>query len=383
MAARYCRWVVATLTEARAPGACRRAGASLLLALGVGCSTDTAGLARVEPAAGGAAGAAGASLGVAGAAGSVPADGGSGGAPAQVVNAADGTITIVHGLVDGGRLFVCLRDVDGGGYLDPGVPAAAAGCAYAEGLRLPTTWGVAERAIELQLFVAAARAEAPSCTELAAQAVDTDTVAPSGSDAGSADASAPPAGPFPAPLVLPRRAGSVSLPPGALQPGAHYALVAAGCTSPSASGDQDACGAPDALFGSRRALVLAQIGEQQVGGADTIGLQFVNASRAVSSAGVVLQNDSQPPSTALGGDVPFGAVRPSNATAVVPPVGVELHVDRATLSSYTETWSETLASSNADELASGENYLLVYVGPLPAAVTPGVSPPRFVLVRGG
>jgi hypothetical protein len=379
MAARFCRWVVATEADARSRRGRRAALAGLALSLGVGCSTDTAGLARIEPPAGGSAGAATAPEGVAGTS-ATGGTGGSGGASPQT-SSGEGSLTVVHGLVDGGRLFVCLRDLGSGEFLDPGVADAASGRDYAEGLRLPTTWGVTERAIELELFIAPPAGAGSTCPELAAQAVDTDADVPGGADAGSGDAG-PPVLPFPTPLVEPRRAGSVSLPQGALQPGTHYALIAAGCTSPSASANADACGPPDNLFGSRRGLVLAPIADQRVGGADTIGLQFVNASRAVSRADVVLQNDSQRQSTSLGGDIPFGAVRPSIATAVTPPVGVELHVERATLSSYTELWSKTLASSGADGVASGENYLLAYVGPLPEAVTPGISPPRFVLVRG-
>jgi hypothetical protein len=383
MAGEFCRWVVATEPEARSRLGRRAALTALALSLGVGCSTDTAGLARTGPLAGGSggAGAPGAPEGGAVATGGTGGSSGSSSEP-QPDASGDGTLTIVHGLVDGGRLYVCLRDLEGGGFVDPGFAEAASGAAYAEGLRLPTTWGVAERALELQLFIAPDPAgSSPTCPELEAQAVDTDADVPGVTDAGSVDAG-PVAAPFPLPLVGPRRAGSVSLPRGALRAGTHYALIAAGCTSPSASADAGACGPPDSLFGSRRGFVLAPIAEQRVGGADTIGLQFVNASRAVSRADVVLQNDSQRQSTSLGGDIPFGAVRPSSVTAVTPPIGVELHVERATLSSYTEPWSETLASAGAEGLASGQNYLLVYVGPLPEAATPGISPPRFVLVRG-
>jgi hypothetical protein len=161
--------------------------------------------------------------------------------------------------------------------------------------------------------------------------------------------------------------------------GAHYVLVATGCTSPGGSPSEAICGAPEPLFESQQALILAELASGVPD--DGLGLQFLNASRGVSRADLVLQGDSQRQSIRLANDVQFGAVRPRDAAAVQEPVGVELHVEGATQSSYTQAWSDTVSTSG-DPLVPGENHMLVFVGPAPGAAAPGVGEPRFVLIRG-
>jgi hypothetical protein len=200
-------------------------------------------------------------------------------------------------------------------------------------------------------------------------------------DASAADAAvAEP--PFPLQPAVPRRAGSIRLVPGALRAGARYALIAAGCTGPGARDQPDACGEPDALSDGAAALLLAEISSEVVAGADRIGLQFINASRAVSRADLTLQSETGPASAPFGNDVPFGAVRPFQAAAVPEPIGVELHVRRERLPSYTQAWADAESATPLGSAELGRNHLLAYVGPLPAGSFVGLAPPRFVLILG-
>jgi hypothetical protein len=351
----------------------------LAVALGVpGCSTDTAGLERrapEAPAGGGATSVPSGSIG--------PGGGGGGPSPSAPVTGEPGVgaIDVVHGLVDGGRMFICLWDVATGQVVGADVPAPSAGVPYGQSQRVPTSWDLAN-AVDVELFVADGEgASGLSCSGLRDSAVDAENVPASVGDAGVLDAGSIVLPPFPLEPLVPRRAGSVRLSAGVLQPGAHYALVAAGCTSPAGSPNDDICGQPDSLFSSQHTVVLAEIAAVGVGGR-AVGLQFLNASRAVARADVVLQGDSQRQSLRLTSDVQFGVVRPRDAAPVQEPVGVELHVQGATQSSYTQAWSDTLVTSGSDPLAAGENYLLVYVGPAPGSIVEGISPPRFVLLRG-
>jgi hypothetical protein len=292
-----------------------------------------------------------------------------------------GSLVVVHGLVDGGSLFVCLWDVTTGQVLGGDVPEPSLGVAYGQSQLVPITWDLAG-AVDVELFVAAGEgAAAPSCSGLRESAVDGEALMSSVIDAGGVDAGrvAPP--PFPLEPVVPRRAGSLRLSPGVVEAGARYALVAAGCTSPAGSPSDDICGQPDSLFASHQTIVLVKIAAEVVGGVG-VGLQFLNASRAVTRADVVLQGESQRQSLRLTSDVQFGAIRPRNAAPVEEPVGVELHVQGATQPSYIQAWSDTIAASGSGALPSGENYLLVYVGPAPGSFAQGVSPPRFVLLPG-
>jgi hypothetical protein len=344
-----------------------------------GCSTDTAGLERRLPegsAGGGAASEPAGDLG-AGAAGS----GGGGGGGEVTGEPGVGSLDVVHGLVDGGSVYICLWDVATGLVVGSDTPMPSGGVPYGQNQRVSTSWDLAN-AVDVELFVAAGEgAAALSCSGLRDSAVDAENVPASTRDAGALDGGSVVLPPFPLEPVVPRRAGSVRLSAGVVQAGVHYALVAAGCTSPAGSPNEEICGQPDSLFSSRHTIVLAEIAAEGVGGA-TVGLQFLNASRAVQRADVVLQGDSQRQSLRLTSDVQFGVVRPRDAAPVQEPVGVELHVQGATQSSYTQAWSDTLVTSGSDPLSAGENYLLVYVGPAPDAVISGVSPPRFVLLRG-
>jgi hypothetical protein len=353
--------------------------ALLVLALaGPGCSTDTAGLER-QPSDVPAGGSPGEPAAPAGSAGDVG-NGGSGAAPVTGAPGV-GALDVVHGLIDGGNLFVCLWDVASGQLVGADAPAQSGGVAYGQSLRLPTTWDLTA-VVDVELFVAAGQGMSGlTCSGLHADAVDGEALRPSLGDAGLGDAGSLETLPFPREPVVPRRAGSVRLSPGAVSPGGHYALVAAGCTSPAGSPSEDLCGPPDSLFESQRTVLLAELASGVTGGAG-VGLQFLNASRAVTRADLVLQSENQRQSLRLTSDVQFGAVRPRNAAPVDEPLGVELHVRGATQSSYTQAWSETTTASGSEALTGGENYLLVYVGPAPGALPGGIAPPRFVLVRG-
>ena len=347
------------------------------------CSTDTAGLER-RPDDGRSGGAAG----VEAPAGGTSSGGGGGGTggtqdpPPPPVETGTGAVTIVHGVVDGGRLYACLRNPASGDFLGGDAPMPAGGLEYARGLRVAADWDLAADEIDVELFVASEGGVGDeTCSALIATALDAEQVRALPADAGAPDAGAPV---FPLEPLAPRRAGALRLLPGLLRPGAHYALIAAGCSAAGSSPQEEACGAADPVLDSHRALVLALIAP--AGGADPrgFGLQFVNASRAVPRADVVLQGETPGQTVALSGDVQFGVVRPGNAASVLTaPVGIELHVDRATASSFTQLWTDTVPTSGEDALELGANYLLAYVGPRPGAVVSlGVAPPRFVLVRG-
>ena len=183
-------------------------------------------------------------------------------------------------------------------------------------------------------------------------------------DAAVADAGAE--APFPLEPTLPRSAGSARFAPGVLRPGGRYALIATGCTSPGAVGHEDACGAPDALFGEFQALVVAELAAGTAPGSERLGLQFVNASRAVARADLALQSEGQQASAPLGNDVQFGSVRPLQPAVVAAPIGVELHVQRERLSSYTQAWADTVEGVGGAAAALGHSHLLAYVGPPPS-----------------
>jgi len=311
-------------------------------------------------------------------------EGGAGGGASPSDDPVGGAIEIVHGIVDGGSLFVCLRDSVNGEALDGDAPEPAGGVPYGRGWSLPTTrWDVATRDVELELFVALPEPAPASCSALRAQAIVADPLPPPARDAGLLDAGSPPDPPFPVEPEVPRRAGALRLAPGVISAGEYYALVAAGCTEPDGSSGDDVCGPSDGLFGARQTLILAEIASQLAADGEVFGLQFLNASRALSRADLVLQWESQRQSLRVSSDVGFAAVRPRDAASVDDePVGLELHVRGEALSSFTQAWSDTVQASSAGALATASNYLAAYVGPLPEAVVNGVSPPRFVLIRG-
>jgi hypothetical protein len=303
------------------------------------------------------------------------AGGGSGGGAAPNTEGM-GSVHFVHGLVDGGDLFVCLRD-SGGAPLDGDVALPEAGVAYGESVRVAVSWDAA-RDVEALLFVAAGGVSGRSCSEL----IESSQIRSAAPDAGSSDADAGLAPPvFPLEPVVPRSAGSVRFPPGLLRAGAHYALVAAGCTGPG--GSEAVCGAADPIFGSSQALALAEIGTEIVGaGGGNFGLQFLNASRALLRADVVLQGQTERESRRLAENVGFGAIRPRDSAPAEEPLGVELHVEGSSSSSYTEVWANMLEAAGGAPITVGENYLLVYIGPAPDSAAGDVARPRFVLVHG-
>jgi hypothetical protein len=346
------------------------------LALALACTTDTSGLAR-QPSSAGSGGAGGSFSMSGGTGGQVEANGGGGsGGGAAPSTGGMGSIHFVHGLLDGGDMFVCLRDA-GGASLDGDAALPEAGVAYGGSVRVPVSWD-ASRDVEALLFVVAGGAAGRSCSEL----IESSQVQLRVVDAGSSAADAGLAPPvFPLDPVVPRSAGSVRFPPGLLRAGAHYALVAAGCTGQG--GNEAVCGAPDPIFGSALALALAEIGPEIVGAeGGNFGLQFLNASRALLRADVVLQGQTEREARRLAENVGFGAIRPRDSAPADEPVGVELHVEGSSSSSYTEVWANMLEAAGGTPIAPGETYLLVYIGPVPGSSAGEVAPPRFVLVRG-
>lgn len=352
-------------------------GAPLALGLWLAaCSTDTSGLARQAPparVAGGAAGAPPASGG-----GELPVSGGGGGAPVDA-ELGPGAIGLVHGIVDGGQLFVCRREAGSGELVGGDTPEPPGGLAYGAALDLPIDWAVADASVEIHLFAGTPSAVAGwTCEDLIERAEDADALALL-RDGGVPDAGVALA-PFPTEPATPRRAGALQLPPGALRADRFYALIATGCAAPGSSPEQDICGAPDP-FGSSRGLVFVQIAAPTAAGPDSVGLQFVNASRAVARAGVVLQSETGQNPVVLGDEVPFGAVRPPSPAIVREPIGVEL-LQTVTRSGFTQLWQDALEAGGAPSAAPGASYLLAYLGPAPGPQPDGVSPPRFVLIRG-
>jgi hypothetical protein len=296
---------------------------------------------------------------------------GAGGAP--VVDAGPGAVHVVHGLLDGGELFVCLRQV-GGEPLEGDLPQPEAGIPYGRSLRVPVTWDPSLD-VEALLFVVSGGLSGRSCNELIEV---TRPSLPGAADAGTADAGT---AVFPVEPLEPRSAGSARFSPGLLSAGAHYALVTAGCTGPAAS--EDVCGTADPLFGSSQTLALAELDREIVAGEGSFGLQFLNASRTVARADVVLQGELERDARRLTDDVEFGAIRPPDAVPANEPLGIELHVEGSVPSSYTQAWSDTLAAAGDLVVTAGDNYLLVYVGPVPGSMAEPLAPPRFVLVHGG
>ena len=373
----------------REPGRCdwaRRGAAALALVMICGaaaCSTDTSGLARREPE-GVAAGAGGGTEPTDSGSGGSPAGGGAGGTSGPALDPASGAIEIVHGMVDGGSLFACSRDAASGAPIGGDTPEPSDGVPYGRAWSLPTTWDLATQDVEIELFVALPAAVAgQSCGALRERAGASDPLPPPTPDAGPLDAGPAPAPPFPIEPEEPRRAGALRLAPGVVRGGARYALVASGCTHPDGGPGDEVCGPVDALFGTRQGLVLAEIASELPGDDTGFGLQFLNASRALSRADLVLQWESLRQSLRVASDVGFGAVRPRDAAVIDDePIGLELHVRGESIASFTQAWTDTVQSSSAGAFAAGGNYLAVYVGPLPGAAIAGVGTPRFVLVRG-
>jgi len=355
------------------------ASLTMLVALAA-CSTDTTGLERREPS--GAAGALDAGAGGSGA--GAGASGASGGGGVQAPPSDQlGALSIVHGVVDGGHLFICLRDALTREPLAGDVPEPLGGLPYASAHRINLE--LLERDVEVELIaLAPARAEGATCSGLALE-IDASLAPAASADAGISDAGSDAGVPvFPLEPLTPRRAASVSISTESIRAGAQHLLVAAGCATPAPPPGQAAtegCGAVDALFGSYQATILVELGREPSQPAPYFGLQFLNASRAIGSAEVMLQGQNQATqSVRLSSSVPFGALRPRAVTSVLEPVGIELRLAGGQGADYVQTWEDTLLQSSEGALEPGQRYALVYVGPLPSGAVVGFAPPRFVLI---
>jgi hypothetical protein len=284
---------------------------------------------------------------------------------------------VLDGLVDGGRLFSCLRELTSGQAPGSGAPEPAGGLEFGRFQRLPLDWDLAGADLEVELYSAeAGSSEAQSCEALRASA-DAVRVALAGSGAAAgADAGAIPA---PVPRGA-RLAGSVTLARGSLFAGRNYALVATGCAAPETLAEVDVCGRPDALTRARAELVLVEFGAESTEGGRYFGLQFLNASRALGLADVSLQvGGPSDRSVPFVSGVSFGVLRPRAVATVEQPLALELRGRGGpNVVAYNQLWADTLEAS-ALELEPGKNYLLASVGP--AASVDGLgSSPRLVLI---
>ena len=123
------------------------------------------------------------------------------------------------------------------------------------------------------------------------------------------------------------------------------------------------------------------LGAGAAGAEGPLGLQFLNASRAVVRADLVLQGTTERQPLTLANDVGFGALRPLVPARVAVPVALELHVDRAAVSAYTQAWADTVTSAEAGVMGVEGESLVVYVGPAPTVTADlGFAPPRFVSI---
>jgi hypothetical protein len=357
-----------------------------LLAATVGwsCTTNTAGLARRDPEqSSGGAGTPG--LPTVNAVPDAPPEATGGAAGAGPERSGPVTLSVLNGVVDGGSLWLCRRDATTGTASNGGLPAPSGGIEFGHSAAIEVDWDVASTVQETQLFVALlAQVEGRTCDELqSASAVPRLAVPDAGSaDGGDAGGPEAPSVPFPVEPVRPRPAGAVRLAPGALRAGGHYLLVASGCATPGVLDANEACGPPDPFLGPPQALLLVEVPTQPIEGVTRFGLQFLNASRAISRAGVVLQGETQhTASVNLASEVSFGAVRPRDVATADVPAGIELRVAGSAQSDYTQLWSDTVTSSQLDPWVFGRSYLLVYVGPAPSLSSiPGLARPRFALV---
>ncbi|HEU4579074.1 MAG TPA: hypothetical protein VFS67_12510 [Polyangiaceae bacterium] len=335
-------------------------------ALSLGCHTDTTGLEKRPSASGGSGGAA---------ATSTEPDPGAGGAEAPLPlpePMGSGSLAVLHGLVDGGRLFVCLSDLGAGQALGEDGFESGAGLEFGQFQRRLLDWDVASTDVEVELFAASGPVEGQSC-ELARQAADT-AAALAGSDVdGGSPGSAPTDGP--------RRLGSLTLAHGSLFAGKHYLLVATGCAAPESFAAPDACGAPDPVFGRRSELVLVEFGAQPGAGSGDFGLQFLNASRALGPADLSLQLEGASDlSVPFVSGVSFGVLRPRAAAVVEAPLALELRGRGTSAVALSQSWADTLRASTPPEFAPGKNYVLASIGPTPRPDGQGLSGPRLVLI---
>lgn len=338
----------------------------------LGCSTDTAGLERRDPpavdpmAAAGSANAPDPAEGMTGGAGG-------GGEPSPSGKA--GSFVVLDGLVDGGRLFVCLRDgatgallQGGSGMMPADSPMPTEGLEFGHFQRFPFDWDVDAVDVEVQLFRAQLGApETESCEALRQAAAISP---PEVTDAGALEAATPPGV---------RSAGSLTLARGSLFEGRHYVLVVTGCAAPDAVAVPQLCGEPDPLFGGRSELILVEFGLELPEDAGSFGLQFLNASRSLGPADLSLQVGLPEVSVPFVSDVGFGVLRPRSVAGVEQPFALELRGRGTNVAPYSQSWTETLRAGSL-ELEPGRNYLLASIGPLPRADGSGAAAPLLVLI---
>ena len=337
------------------------------------CHTNTAGLEKREPGAKPDEGAGGSELGP----GSLAPNGASARPGTDEASPAPqaGSLAVLHGLVDGGRLYVCLRDVGTDQAIGSGGPEPLEGLEFGQFQRRTLDWDVATRDVEVELFAAPRALEEQSC-EILRQAA-TPAAAPPTLDAGldgGLVAPAPPSGP--------RRAGTLTLARGSLFEGRHYLLVATGCAAPETFVAPEACGPPDPLFGARAELLLVEFGNELTEGGRYFGLQFLNASRTLGPADLSLQLEGPNTlSVPFVSGVSFGVLRPLAVATVEEPLALELR-GRGTSNvvAFSQSWADTLEASGPPEFAPGKNYLLASIGPTPRSDGQGLSLPRLVLV---
>lgn len=365
---------VASTTRSRALAAellptGRAGGVALTLLALLGCQTDTTGLERRDPASDEAAGSGGSATSP----DPSPVPMGSAGASGEALTTGDGgSFVVLDGLVDGARLFVCLRDTASGAELAAagasGGPMPPEGLEFGSFQRFPIDWDVAALDVEVELF----RAElgSPDAQSCAALRQAASVLPPESPDAGAGEPSAPPAV---------RSAGSLTLARGSLFEGRHYALVATGCAVPEVVAVPQACGAPDPLFGARSELVLVEFGTELTEGGRYFGLQFLNASRSLGPADLSLQVGAPEVSVPFASGVSFGVLRPRAVATVEQPFALELRGRGSNVVAYNQSWMATLLASSL-ELRPGGNYLLASIGPLPRVEATGSSVPLLVLI---
>lgn len=295
-----------------------------------------------------------------------------------------GGLTLVHGIVDGGHLFFCMRDAGTGQPLRGGQLEPPGGIPYGAAHELALDWDIERDGVELELAaLTPAMAAGLGCAELSARLAEVGAPEPvdAGLEAGAAEAGAP-LPPLSSEPATPRSAGNLAIPAGALTSGRHYALVPSGCASVGVEAAAEVCGQRDPLNGVQRALAFVETGSRRsIPGLD-LNLQFLNASRALSAADIVLQGVSQgSQSVSLANEVRFGALRPREPVAVRAPAGIELHGSNAERADYVQSWDDTLSLSGIDSIDGERSYLLIYLGPHPSAsAQPGLASPRFLLV---
>lgn len=368
----------------------------------VGCHTDTRGLERHEPASAGqgSGGGAGASS-AAGAGGGAGDESGAGDALATPSGPV--TLSVVHGLSDGGRLFTCLRNTSTGQELPAGGAELQAGLEFGKNAPLSVDWDVAVESAAVELFAARDGAlsalglgSQPGCADLrrlagSARAATSPPSPVVALDAGTrdsgvldSDASSNPVEPPPNGLV---QLEPVAVAAGSLHAGGHYALVATGCAATvSEVANEAGCGALDVLTGVRASELLVEFATGTLDDPAYIGLQFLNASRALGRADMLLQGqDPNQPPRALANQVPFGALRPARVTAVEVPLALQLQAGGGAGSTFLESWRDALAASGLDGAPLNHDYLLLFVGPNPSLdpttlLAAGLAPPGLVLL---